>query len=836
MKPPHHSDKPANSRNSSPARAMRSSWGHTPPRTARDEAEEEKVRPSSPEKEPTESKRITTDPVTDTHGSADSSSIRKVLEPSDKRADSSPVQTVRKTTAASSGPSREDAIPGTAGQSARASREAGPQVGREKAGSPPPAAGQPSLPSRRPRTVLWVLAFGFLLIVLGLGLLSGWVSGLDISKLEHPLPEPSFVLDAKGQPVSQLSSSRIEPVPLSQIPKSLQNAIVAVEDRRFYEHRGYDLRSMGRALWRDLQARSLDEGGSTITQQLAKNMFLSSDKTFMRKIKELGYAVKIHVAYSKDEILDLYLNSIYFGEGRWGVQGAAQHYFGKPVEKLSLPEAALLAGLPKAPTRFSPLRNPEGALERRNLVLSLMKEQEFITAADYDQAVAEPLKLHTDNGETLKGKYPAFIDFVMDEAERKYGFSEQQILTMGLRIHTTMDLRIQQAADEVFAQDSLFPESPDSQLVQAAAVVLDPAEGSIRAIVGGRGEQTYRGFNRATELMRQPGSTFKPLAVYGPALERGYTPSSPLYDGELDIAGYRPRDWDGQTRGEVSLKEAVVRSWNIPAVWLLHEIGMDSALDYLRRTGIALSEQDRHLSLALGGLSKGVSPLQMAGAYGALANQGVRHAAHAIVRITTKDGQLLAQAQPQKMTVTQPAHAYTLTTLLQEAVASGTGKAANIPGRPTAGKTGTTQLPATEEFAQIGSNGAKDAWFVGYTPELTAAVWVGYDQTDRNHYLTTSGGSVPAVLFREIMTRGLQGTAVEPFAIPPDVLRVQEEARRLEQERTKQQKEREEKEQKEKAKKEKEKEKEQKAKEKKDEENRKEEAKRNKEKEKENRR
>lgn len=634
----------------------------------------------------------------------------------------------------------------------------------------------PAAKRGRTRPWLWAVLLGLLLGALGLGLAAAWVSGLDISKLEHPLPEASFVLDAKGQPVSELSSSKIEPVPLAQVPKNLQNAIVAVEDRRFYEHSGYDLRSMARALMRDLKTGSFDEGASTITQQLAKNMFLSSDKTLTRKIKELGYAVKIHFAYSKDEILELYLNNIYFGEGQWGVEAASRHYFGKPVNKISLAEAALLAGLPKAPSRYSPVKNPEAALERRNLVLSLMKEQQMIGEAEYAKAIAEPIKLKVDSVESLKGKYPAFVDYVMDEAETKYGFTEQQVLTMGLRIHTTMDLSVQQAAEAVFARPELFPASPDQTPVQAAAVVLEPSSGAVRAMIGGRGQQTYRGFNRATELKRQPGSTFKPLAVYAPALERGYTPDSMLYDGELDIGGYRPRDWDGQTRGEVSLREAVIRSWNIPAVWLLNEIGLDSGLDYLRRSGITLPAADRNLSLALGGLSEGVSPLQMAQAYAAIANQGAMQEAHAITSITTKDGQLLVEAQPQRTEVTRPVHAYTLRTLLQEAVASGTGQAALLNGRPTAGKTGTTQLPATQEFASIGQNGAKDAWFVGFTPELAAAVWVGYDQTDRNHYLTTSGGAVPAALFKEIMTGALQGVPVKAFPIPEEVQRAIQQA------------------------------------------------------------
>ncbi len=238
--------------------------------------------------------------------------------------------------------------------------------------------------------------------------------------------------------------------------------------------------------------------------------------------------------------MELYLNSIYYGEGRWGVEGAARQYFGKPVKELTLAESALLAGLPKAPTLYSPVKNPDKALERRNLVLSLMLEQGTIDEATYAQTINQPIALKPDNGESLKGRYPSFVDYVMDEAERLYGFTEQQILTLGLRIHTTMDVKVQQAAEEVYRTDALFPAGPGDRPVQSGVVVLDHRTGGIRAIVGARGDQVYRGFNRATKLKRQPGSTFKPLAVYGPALERGYTPDSLLYDGRLDIGGYRP--------------------------------------------------------------------------------------------------------------------------------------------------------------------------------------------------------------------------------------------------------------------------------------------------------
>ncbi|MCS7459530.1 PBP1A family penicillin-binding protein [Paenibacillus doosanensis] len=645
-------------------------------------------------------------------------------------------------------------------------------AGTAAEGSPSSGASSSSAAGKRTRRgrLRIVLATGAAVLIASLataGAAAVWVRGLDIGKLEHPLPEPTLIMDRDGRPASQLSSSRIDPVPLEQIPADLRNAVIAVEDRRFYEHAGIDLWSTARALLRDLKSGELKEGGSTLTQQLAKNLFLQSDKTLSRKLKEAGYALKINATYSKDEILELYLNSVYFGEGRWGVEGAAEEYFAKPAQQLTLEESALIAALPKAPSVYSPLQHMDKALERRNLVLSLMKEQHFISDAAYDQAVSKPIVLKQRNEEeSLKGKYPSYVDYVIQEAADLYGFTEEQILTAGLRIYTELDPKVQQAAQDVYSDDALFPESQPDQLIQSGTVLLDQTTGGIRALVGARGTQVYRGFNHATQLKRQPGSSFKPLVVYGPALERGYKPSSPLYDGELDIAGYRPRDWDGQTRGQVTLREAIMRSWNIPAVWLLNEIGIDAGVDFARRSGIELGAADRSLSIALGGLSEGVSPLEMAQAFGAIANLGVRQQAHAIVKVTTKEGLPLVEAKAQPAQVTTPAVAYTLTLLLQDAVKSGTGQAAKLE-RPIAGKTGTTQLPGTAEFADIGANGIKDAWFVGYTPELTAAVWIGYDQTDKNHYLTT-GGAAPAGLFKEIMSRALQGAPSAPFTVPPD--------------------------------------------------------------------
>lgn len=610
-----------------------------------------------------------------------------------------------------------------------------------------------------------VLLFLFILLILSFGLVSFWISQLDISKLENPLPEPTLIYDRNSQPASQLSSSRIIPVPLQEIPIDLRNAVIAVEDQRFYEHSGVDYKSIARALLKNMKSGGIVEGGSTITQQLVKNLFLGSERSYWRKIKEAGMAIKIESTYSKDEILEMYLNQIYFGEGCWGVEQAARYYFGKNVQDLTLAESALIAALPKAPTHYSPFKNKEKALERRNLVLSLMKEQGYISESQYQSAKAAPLELNTEKGDDLKGRYPSYVDYVIEEAISKYGFTEEQLLTGGLRIYTQLDPTVQKAMEEVYENDQFFPESAEDQLIQSGAVVIDPYTGGIRGLIGSRGDHHFRGFNHAYQLRRQPGSTIKPLVVYAPALEKGYTPASMLYDGELNINGYTPKNWDHRYRGQVSLYEALIHSWNIPAVWLLNEIGIETGVETAKKLGIPLEKEDRNLGIALGGLYKGVSPLQMAQAYSVFPNLGKMKEAYAITKITTRDGYPLIEADAKEVEVFSPTTAYQMSLLLQEVVKEGTGKRAALD-RPTAGKTGSTQLPDTEEFAGITGKGEKDVWFVGYTPELVAAVWMGYDQTDRNHYLTTSGGAYPAIVFREILSRALKGTPVTQFQQP----------------------------------------------------------------------
>ena len=593
-----------------------------------------------------------------------------------------------------------------------------------------------------------------------------WINSLDVSKLESPLSQPSVLYDENGEPASQFSSSRIIPIMQNQIPHQLKSAIVAVEDRRFYEHQGVDIHSISRAFVHDLIAGGLSEGGSTITQQLAKNLFLPSDKTFSRKLKEAAYAIKIEYMLDKDQILVAYLNQIYFGEGCWGIHNAAQFYFRKKVEDLTLEESAMLAGLPKAPSAFSPLKNMGKSLERRNLVLELMKEQSYISAAEYEKAIAQPILLKQGSEENLTGQCAPYVDYVIEEAINRLGFTEAQILSGGLQIYTQMSPEIQKEAQDIYKDNSFFPAGTKDQTLQSGVVIINHHTGGIKALVGYRGESIFREFNHATQLKRQPGSSIKPLVVYGPALEKGYTSNSLLNDNPININGYAPTDEDHRNRGYITMQEALQNSWNIPAVWLLNKIGIDSGIDFASRAGIPLEKEDRTLSLALGGLTNGVSPLQMAQAYGAFANLGIMNKAYAITKITTKEGRVLVQTQPVSVKVTTPTVAYAMTLLLQNVVNYGTGRNAYL-GRPTAGKTGSVELPPTQEFLGI-KKGAKDVWFVGYTPELTAAVWMGYDKTDRNHYLTTSGGSGPAVVFHEILSRALSSTPVVPFEVPSE--------------------------------------------------------------------
>lgn len=610
-----------------------------------------------------------------------------------------------------------------------------------------------------------VILAAAVLVAIALG---GWVSfrvlvaAQDIDQLEVPLPAATVLYDQNGQEATRLSFNKIEEIGYADIPKHMVDAVVAVEDKRYFEHDGMDMRAIARAFVTNFSAGGTVQGGSTITQQLAKNVFLSHERTWSRKWSEVLLAKKIEENYNKQEIMEMYLNQIYYGDGAWGIKRAAYTYFGKQVNQLTVAESALLAGLIKAPSALTPYKHMDKAKERRNVVLQLMKEQSLITETEYNVSVNEPIEILTSKPSRVDDiRYPYYVDHMIREAMMQYGLSENEVLQGGLRIYTALDTRMQQAAEQVYAEASLFPDSSQDQLIQSGAVLVDPRDGGIRALVGGRGEQPFRGFNRATQLKRQPGSTLKPVAVYTPALELGYQPNDKLIDEPINIGGYEPQNAGGGYHGEVSLYEALINSYNIPAVKILNEIGIDKGIDAAARFGIPLTDEDRSLGLALGGLQEGVSPLHMAEAFGVFANDGIRMQAHAIIRIESADGTVLAEAEGASgVKVTEPAIARTMTAMLEGVIREGTGESAAIEGRPLAGKSGTTQMSGTTGY------GAKDNWFVGYTPQLVGAVWLGYDQSDSNHYLTTSSKAA-AVVFQALMSGALKDEPVMSFPKAP---------------------------------------------------------------------
>ncbi|WJY28062.1 transglycosylase domain-containing protein [Sporosarcina trichiuri] len=636
------------------------------------------------------------------------------------------------------------------------------------------------------KRVLRFTIIGALLAALSAVLvLNLFIAFSDVSELDKPAPRSTVITDPDGNVIRKVSNSKIEGVSIDQIPQTLRDAVVSVEDQRFYKHHGLNYFSMGRALAGNALKGKIVSGGSTITQQLAKNVFLTQDRTFSRKLKELILAKKIERTFSKEEILERYLNYIYFGDGAWGVQRAAQTYFGKDVSELTLSESATLAGLLKAPSNLSPRKNLDKSVARRNLVLSLMLKEQYISQEEYDAAVGQKLELAASIVPKDNGNYPYYIDRVVDEAVDMYGLTKDEVLSGGLHITTAINPVVQDALEAVYADDGNFPESPPDQLLQSASVFVSPKTGGILALVGGRGEYTPGRFNNATELLRQPGSALKPLAVYAPALEKGYHMSDLLEDEPIDIGGYAPTNIDQQYRGHVTLYEALVNSYNVPPVWLLDQIGIQNGVDAVERFGIPLTKKDRVLGLALGGLDKGTSPLRMAQAFSAFANEGVMEEAHAIMEIKDADGKVLGTWQGESVQVTDAEVAAQMTYMLQGAVEEGTGRNARISGMDVAGKTGTTQLPIE------GVSGSKDNWFVGYTPDIAGAVWLGYDKTDADHYLTSTSSTTASPIFAKVVSRSaseLSGEAFDLSLIDDDIKDLKKQEKKAKKKRKKDEK------------------------------------------------
>lgn len=590
------------------------------------------------------------------------------------------------------------------------------------------------------RLILMLVLFVFLA---GTGAAAGLVA---VSIRDLPTFDPGALVpanatriyDKDGNLIAKIGVENRTSVSLNEVPDVVKEAFLAAEDHNFYNHHGISLKAMLRAAWNDILHQDIVQGGSTITQQLVKLSFLTPEQTFKRKIQEVLLAFKMEHHFSKDEIFEMYLNRIYLGEGAYGVQAAAQTYFNKDIKDVtSLNEAATLAALPKAPSIYSPFQNYEAAKSRRNLILDNMVKYGFASAEKASKAKQEEIPLRKGEPEESRYPYPYFVDYVINKLVQKYG--EEMVFKGGLEVYTTLDPKIQAVVEKVMANPNNFPASQkDASGIlqpQGAMVILDPSNGAIRALAGGREHSHKRGLNRAT-IPRQPGSAFKPIIAYGPAIEmRGMGPASVIDDIPVKYSSYTPRNYDGRYRGLITLRTALTHSVNVAAVKLLMDhVGIPDALKFASRLGINLNAKNHGPAMALGGLYKGVTPVQLAAAYGAFANQGIYNKPTAIMKVVSPDG-MVEEYEPYPVQAMKPTTAFLITDMLRSVVTSGTGTGANI-GRDMAGKTGTTDE-------------GKDIWFAGYTPDLVGVVWIGYDKP--TSMPRAYGGTYPARIWREVM-------------------------------------------------------------------------------------
>lgn len=619
-----------------------------------------------------------------------------------------------------------------------------------------------SKPSKKSGKSKVVLMIGIILVVMLAGIGLGFLSANFNTKpgLTNDIrpAASSQIFDVNGNLICNLhlEENRL-PIKLDKMPKDLQHAFVAVEDARFYKHCGIDPIGIMRAMFRNITSGNVSEGGSTITQQLAKNAYLSQERTLKRKIQEVFLALQIERQYTKDEILEMYLNQIYFGQGAYGIQAAAKTYFNKNAEDLTLPECAMLAGIPKSPNYYSPFNNLKASKARQEVVLSQMAKYQYIDSATADRAKSAEIVLADQSSGTKPRQLASyFVDYVTQILIEKYG--ADAVYKEGLKIYTTLDVDMQKAAEAAINQLPTYRTDDNNvQQPQVAIVAIDPHTGHIRAMVGGRGNDH---FNRATMAERQPGSAWKPF-VYLAAIDSGMSPNTTIRDAKVTIDGWSPKNYSGNYSGTVTLRYALEHSLNIPAVKLAQQVGTEKVLRYASNLGISSlvfdgSVNDNNLSAAaLGGLTRGVTPLEMASAYGALATGGVLAKATPIIKVVNRDGKVLEEnLTSHSKEVVNPASAYIVTDMLKGVIQNGTGGNANI-GRPVAGKTGTT-------------DNNRDAWFVGYTPDLVASVWVGMDN-DGNLASNVTGGTLPASIWYDFMRVAVSNMPANDFTRPRGV-------------------------------------------------------------------
>ncbi len=618
-------------------------------------------------------------------------------------------------------------------------------------------------------------------VIIGILLLLAWAwshfgvsfwQRLDAARLTN-LAQTGAILDKDGVYVTSLVGTENRTViPMSSLPAHVINAFLAAEDLRFYKHPGFDLIRILGAVVSNLRTGGYSQGASTITQQLVKLSHLSSQKTIARKLEEIWLAVQMEQRFEKDEILEMYLNYIYFGQGAYGIQAAAQVTFGVDAAALSPAQAATLAAAIKAPSAYSIQADPAANRERRSYILSTMQAQGMLTEAEYTAAMEEDVT--PVEGASSATAYGWFVDAVLDEAELQLDISAESLLAGGYRIETTLDMDMQAILEEQFTKDVFPANAKDGTPVQAAAACVDTQTGAVRAVVGGREYTTRRGLNRATQLRRQPGSALKPLAVYAPAMEyAGWTTASVVLDEPTDFNGYKPKNAGNAYYGNVTIRQALKNSLNIPAVKVMQAVGVDSCRRYLQSVGIPLDDRDCNLSLALGSMTYGTSPVQMAAAYIPFANGGTYYAPYFIQRITDLNGRLVYQHTDSGTRVLSPQNAYLMTSLLKTVITSGTGTRLKTAGTPVAGKTGTVNMTGS---------GNRDAWMSAYTPGISTTVWMGFDNPDASHRLSNSvsGGTNPASLTRNFLKAYYAGKGTPDFEKPSGIVSVEIDKKAIE--------------------------------------------------------
>lgn len=591
----------------------------------------------------------------------------------------------------------------------------------------------------------------------------------DVKNLQNRLSRPTMIYDNKKQSAGSLYSQKGTYVKLNNISSSVPDAVLSTEDRNFYHEHGFSVKGLGRAAFllvknKVLHRDYISGGGSTLTQQLVKNAFLTQQQTFSRKAREIFIAIEVENQYSKNEILTMYLNNAYFGHGVWGVQDAARRYFDVNASQLTVPQAATLAGMLTSPGIYDPIDHPEATRERRNIVLQLMVENKKLSQSDANAYKKTSLGINSGYVANDSYKYPYFFDAVISEAASRYNISEKSIMNDGYKIYTTLDQDQQQSMQDTYDNDNNFPDdSADGTMVQSASIAINPKTGGVTAVVGGRGKHVFRGFNRATQMRRQPGSTIKPIVVYAPALEHGYFYDSELQDKKQSYGtnNYTPKNYDDTYSGKVPMYKALYESLNAPAVWLLNKIGVNQGYKMAEKFGLPVEKGDKNLALALGGMTKGVSPQQIARAYATFDNDGQMPTPYYITKIEDASGKVVAQNKGSKVKhVISSKTAREMTSMLIGVYEHGTGETAKPAGYTLAGKTGTTNSGVKGD-----ESNDRDKWIVGYTPDVVVATWEGYDDTNSSHVLNDISERNINGLFKNEMSGILANTPGTRFTV-----------------------------------------------------------------------